>query len=187
LLPEQKAELVRAMQRAERKVLFFGDGMNDSSAMACATASIALVSGADLTREVATVQLFGENLAAIPWARRQALRVIRGNLWFAACYNAVGILLAVGGVLHPVVAAILMTVSSVTVTWRALKFGEKLQDEAEGQEPEFESSRFRIPDSGKNSNHQISNFRSPSFGARFCLSAWCCREYWWRTWRISRR
>jgi heavy metal translocating P-type ATPase len=134
LLPEQKAELVRELQQAGRRVLFVGDGMNDSAAMACATASIALVSGAELTREVATVQLFGENLSVIPWAKRQAGRVIRGirgNLWFAACYNAIGILLAVSGVLHPVMAAILMTLSSATVTWRAIRFGEKLQDEAE--------------------------------------------------------
>jgi len=135
LLPEEKARLIAEMEQRGQRVLFVGDGVNDSAAMANATASLAMGSGADLAREVAAGQLFGNDLEVVPWACRTARSVLRGirqNLYFAACYNGVGMLLAVSGVLHPVVASILMLVSSVTVTWRALRFGEKLQAEAVG-------------------------------------------------------
>ncbi len=137
LTPEEKRRLVDAMETAGKRVLFVGDGVNDSAAMSCASASIALASGADLTREVADGQLFGSDLRAIPWARRQSVRVMRGirqNLWISIFYNVIGISLAASGILHPVAAAVLMLVSSVTVTWRALRFGERLQEEAEGAE-----------------------------------------------------
>ncbi|MDD5260831.1 MAG: heavy metal translocating P-type ATPase [Methylacidiphilales bacterium] len=137
LTPEEKRRLVEDMEAVGKRVLFVGDGVNDSAAMSCATTSIALASGADLTREVADGQLFGSDLRAIPWARRQAVRVMRGirqNLWISIFYNVIGISLAASGTLHPVAAAVLMLVSSVTVTWRALRFGERLQEEADGAE-----------------------------------------------------
>ena len=134
LLPEDKARRVAEMEKSGRRVLFVGDGINDAAAMARASVSIALGSGADLTREVASGQFFGADLNVLAWARRQSMRVMRGirlNLYFAGFYNFIGIALAVTGVLHPVSAAVLMLVSSATVTWRALQFGNRLQEDAE--------------------------------------------------------
>lgn len=119
-----KAGAVRELQDAGRKVLFVGDGVNDAPAMACAHASVALGSGAALSREAADAQLFGSDLSHVAEAirlSRGTVRRIRQNLFIAAAYNFVGITLAVSGFLHPIVAVILMLVSSATVSVRALR------------------------------------------------------------------
>jgi P-type Cu+ transporter len=124
LQPADKARLVREIEEAGGRVLFVGDGINDSAAMAVASVSVAIGSGTALAIEVSDAVLAGNNLPAIPDAiatARHAVRAIRGNLLFAACYNAVGIVLAAAGFLHPVAAALIMLASSFTVTWRALR------------------------------------------------------------------
>ena len=147
LLPEEKADLVRGLREAGKTVLYVGDGVNDSPALAAADAGLALASGAGLAREAARAELFGADLAAVPEAIGLCGRVLRGirnNLLYAGVYNVAGISLASSGVLHPVVAALLMVVSSFTVTVRALRFSEhrgKAGDSiawtaAEGEEPE---------------------------------------------------
>ncbi|NJK91219.1 MAG: cation-translocating P-type ATPase [Blastochloris sp.] len=130
LLPEEKAQRITAMQHEGRRVLFVGDGVNDAPAMTVATASLALASGADLTGDAAQGRLYGGDLMMIPSAlalSRQVSRGIRRNLIFAGCYNVLGMTLAAAGILHPVVAALLMLASSVTVTWRALRFGDNVE------------------------------------------------------------
>jgi hypothetical protein len=85
---------------------------------------IALGHGAGLTTAYADAVLFGGDLSVIPWAValcRQVRKSIHANLIFAASYNGLGILLAATGILHPVAAALLMVVSSFTVSWRALR------------------------------------------------------------------
>ncbi len=127
LLPEEKADLVRALREQGRRVLYVGDGINDSPALAAADAGLALAAGAGLAREAARAELFGTDLATVPEAIglcRRVLRGIRNNLLYAGVYNVAGISLAASGVLHPVVAALLMVVSSFTVTVRALRFSE---------------------------------------------------------------
>lgn len=130
LLPEDKSRLVRELADAGHRVLFVGDGINDSGAMSHAHASIALASGAQLTRENAQAQLFGNNLGAIPESliiTRRVLLGIRQNMNFAVFYNLIGMGLAAAGIIHPVLAALLMLFSSSIVTWRALRFAEKLR------------------------------------------------------------
>ena len=127
LLPEEKADLVRGLRDQGRNVLYVGDGVNDSPALAAANAGLALASGAGLAREAARAELFGTDLAAVPdtiGLCRRVLRGIRNNLLYAGVYNVAGISFAASGVLHPVVAALLMVVSSFTVTVRALRFSE---------------------------------------------------------------
>lgn len=129
LTAEEKARRVEALQAAGARVLFVGDGVNDSVAMASAFASIAMSGGAALPREVAGANLYGGDLSSVADAIRIGRRVvggIRANLIYAAVYNVAGIGLAAGGVLHPVAAAVLMLASSVTVSWRALQFGQAL-------------------------------------------------------------
>jgi P-type Cu+ transporter len=127
LLPGDKARFVREIEEAGERVLFVGDGINDAPAMAAASAAVAIHSGTALAIEASDAVLGGGNLPAIPEAiatARHAVRAIRGNLLFAACYNAVGIVLAAMGFLHPVAAALIMLASSFTVTWRALRDAE---------------------------------------------------------------
>lgn len=131
LSPEEKQALVRQMGERGQRVLFIGDGVNDAIAMAESPASIALATGASLALETAGAVLMEADLTRVPFAIllcRRARRTIRTNLRLAACYNAAGMALACAGVLHPVAAAILMTCSSLVVTWRSLRL---LEDEGE--------------------------------------------------------
>lgn len=124
LTPDAKLAEVTKLQAQGRKVLFIGDGINDAPAMAAAHASIALAAGSELPRETASFELHGHDLRAIPQAialSRATLRAIHRNLVFAACYNAAGMALAAAGLLHPIAAALLMLVSSASVTWRVLR------------------------------------------------------------------
>jgi len=129
LAPDEKAARVKALVAAGRQVLFVGDGINDAPAMGRATAAIAMGGGADLAGETAGAVLISRDLAAVPDAIlvcRSTVRAIRSNLLFAAGYNVVGIALAVLGLLHPIAAALVMFLSSGTVTWRALRHTRRL-------------------------------------------------------------
>jgi len=124
MTPEAKLREVEKLRAAGHKVLFIGDGINDAPAMAASGASIALATGSELPRETAGLELNGQDLRAIPESIglcRATVRAIRRNIAFAACYNIVGIALAAAGILHPIAAALIMLVSSLTVTWRVLR------------------------------------------------------------------
>jgi heavy metal translocating P-type ATPase len=119
----QKLEQVRASVERNEQPIFVGDGINDTEAMACASGSIAMHSGAALARSVAAGQLTGDRIEAIPEAIELARGIrqrMRGNLKYAAAYNTVGMILAACGLLHPIIAALIMLVSSFWVTTRAL-------------------------------------------------------------------
>ena len=124
LTPEQKREHVARLQQQGEIVVFAGDGINDAAALSAADAAIALRSGTDLARASAQAVLMGDDLRSIPQAVSVSRRVrssIRSNLLFAGTYNLIGMLLAAGGVLHPVAAALLMLGSSFFVSVRALR------------------------------------------------------------------
>jgi P-type E1-E2 ATPase len=122
--PEDKLARVENLKRDHEAVLYVGDGVNDAAAMAAADVSISVAGGAELATEVADIVWHGDDLRSIPWALElgeASVKTIRGNLILAASYNAVGIGLAAAGLLHPVAATLLMTISSLLVTWRALR------------------------------------------------------------------
>jgi heavy metal translocating P-type ATPase len=125
LMAEEKAEIVRAARSRGRFVLVVGDGMNDSPAMAAAHTSIAVEGGAGVTCATAAAVVSPSRLGALPEAIAAARRIragIHSNMVFATVYNFIGVGLAAAGVLHPVVAALLMLVSSFVVSWRAMRF-----------------------------------------------------------------
>lgn len=107
-----------------------GDGINDAAAMAAASVGIAVHGGAEASLASADVYLTKPGLAPlvdlVDGARR-TLRVIRRNLGFAILYNAIGAGLAMAGALTPLIAAVLMPASSLTVvlaSWRSRTFTE---------------------------------------------------------------
>jgi cation transport ATPase len=124
LTPAEKLERVQELVAAGHEVVFVGDGVNDAAAMSAAQASIAMQAGADLARAAAMAVFAGDDLRFLPQAirvARAARRSIRTNLRFAAAYNLIGMALAAAGILHPVVAALLMVGSSALVSANALR------------------------------------------------------------------
>jgi len=124
LSPEEKARRVRESVQRGEEPLFVGDGINDTPAMAVGAASISIAEGAALPRGTADAVLTSNDLGRIPQAIDLARRVhagVEGNIRFAVIYNLIGISLAAAGILHPVVAALLMLASSATVSIRALR------------------------------------------------------------------
>lgn len=124
LSPEEKALRVEAAVEAGERVLFVGDGINDVMAMEAAQAGIAIERGAELATEFADGLLVNGRVAALPAAIRHTRKLmgrLRGNLRFALVYNGIGMALAAAGLLHPVVAALLMVGSSVVVSGRAMR------------------------------------------------------------------
>jgi heavy metal translocating P-type ATPase len=134
LTPEQKAHRVRELQDNGHCVLFVGDGVNDSLAISESDAGLALSDGSGVAQDVASALLYGGRLESIPAAiaiARKTRRVIHQNLVFAAVYNFIGVSLAMLGILHPIVAALLMLGSSLWVSARALSIGQQIDEVAE--------------------------------------------------------
>jgi Cu+-exporting ATPase len=124
VLPNEKAEHVRRLQAAGKVVAMVGDGINDAPALAQADIGIALATGSDIAMETAGVTLVRGDIAAIIPAIRlshRTIRIIRQNFFWAFIYNVVGIPLAASGFLNPIIAAIAMAFSSVSVVGNALR------------------------------------------------------------------
>jgi len=124
ILPENKAEALRRMQVRGAVVAMVGDGINDAPALAQADLGIAIGSGTDIAMRAAAVVLMNGSLLKVVDVfefSNRTMRVIRQNLFWAFFYNSIGISLAVAGILNPILAAVAMLLSSVSVIGNSLR------------------------------------------------------------------
>ena len=124
LTPAEKVDWVRDSTARGAHVLMVGDGLNDTGCLASAHAGISPGSALDAARSASDVVLIGGGLMGVPRAlstARAAMGRMRQNIGLAVLYNIVSVPLAMSGHASPLIAALAMSLSSLTVTLNALR------------------------------------------------------------------
>lgn len=131
VLPEDKANEVKKLQKSGKKVVMVGDGINDAPALAQADIGMAIGSGTDVAIESADIVLMRSDLMDVPTAiqlSQATIKNIKQNLFWAFAYNILGIPVAMGllhvfggPLMNPMLAAAAMSLSSISVLMNALR------------------------------------------------------------------
>lgn len=135
MMPADKAAYIQKLRDQGRRVAMVGDGVNDSEAMSMADVSVAMGDGSHIAMEVAGITLMRSDLRLLPAAldlSRATRTTIRGNLFWAMCYNLIAIPIAAGVLfplngflLSPAIAGAAMAFSSVSVVTNSLRLRKK--------------------------------------------------------------
>ena len=130
VLPDDKANIIKGLARYG-KVAMVGDGINDAPALTVSDVGVAIGAGSDIAIDSASVVIMGDGLSSVVKAlrlTRRTLRIIKGNLFWAFCYNTLGIPLAagvfvpiLGWSMNPMFGALAMSLSSVCVITNTLR------------------------------------------------------------------
>ncbi len=123
-LPEDKINYIKQLQSQNKIVAMVGDGINDSPALTQANIGITIGSGTDIALESADIVIANDNMFSILTAiniSKKTITKIKQNLFWAFIYNIIGIPLAAIGILNPMIGALAMSLSSVSVISNSLK------------------------------------------------------------------
>ncbi len=130
LLPKEKTEIIKRMLASGKKVMMVGDGINDAPSLATSTVGVAVGSGTDIANKSSDIILMNDNLENILnlfTISKKTIKNIKQNLFFSFFYNILMIPIAMGLfskfniVMNPMIAALAMTLSSLTVVFNALR------------------------------------------------------------------
>ena len=122
--PEDKAARITDLTAAGHRVLMVGDGLNDTAALSAAHVSISPASALDAARVASDIVLLGRDMSDLPDALTTATKAtkrIRENFRIATLYNVLAVPLAAAGLCSPLIAALAMSTSSITVSLNALR------------------------------------------------------------------
>ena len=128
-LPEAKIKVITELQKEGKKVMMVGDGINDAPALVQADIGLAIANATDISMEASDIAIINRDLDVIPKVfdlGEVTLKYLKINILWAFSYNIIGIPMAMLGLLKPIVAAALMSLSSLFIISNSLRLRRKL-------------------------------------------------------------